>query len=51
MVAEDLREAENLLDWREQRENLCMTFWPVRGPEPVTSSERPFPAHQSSKRR
>ena len=29
MLAEDLRDAENLLDWREQRENLCMTFWPV----------------------
>ncbi len=29
MVAEDLRDAENLLDWREQRENLRTTFWPV----------------------
>ncbi len=27
MIAEDLRAAENLLDWREQRENLCTTFF------------------------
>jgi hypothetical protein len=27
--AEDLRDAENLLDWREQRENQHTTFWPV----------------------
>jgi hypothetical protein len=30
MVAEDLRDAENLLDWREQRENLCTTFSETR---------------------
>ena len=29
LVAEDLRDAENLLDWREQRENQRTTFLPV----------------------